>query len=127
MTAFRRKSISWLAIHMSLMLLLITPPAQADSVKDRMAARAPEILKLKAQGLVGENNQGYLEVRGSGGGGAAGLVEAENQDRQLVYKAIAAKTGASAAQVGQRAAAKRAEVAGGGEWLQKSSGEWYRK
>lgn len=127
MTAFRRKSMGWLAIHMALTLLLITPTVQADSVKERMAARASEIVKLKAQGLVGENNQGYLEVRGSGGGETAGLVEAENQDRQLVYKAIAAKTGASPAQVGQRAAAKRAEVAGSGEWLQKSGGEWYRK
>ncbi len=127
MTAFRRKSMGWLFIHMVLMLLFCIPAAQADSVKDRMAARAPEILKLKAQGLVGENNQGYLEVRGSGGGAAVDLVKAENQDRQLVYKAIAAKTGASVAQVGQRAAAKRAQVAGGGEWLQKPGGEWYQK
>jgi uncharacterized protein YdbL (DUF1318 family) len=119
--------MGWFCIHMVLMLLLLIPAAQADSVKERMAARAPEILKLKAQGGVGENNQGYLEVRGSGGGAAADLVKAENQDRQMVYKAIAAKTGASAAQVGQRAAAKRAQVAGGGEWLQKPGGEWYQK
>jgi uncharacterized protein YdbL (DUF1318 family) len=45
----------------------------------------------------------------------------------MVYQAIAAKTGGSVAQVGQRAAAKRARVAGAGEWLQKPSGEWYQK
>lgn len=126
MTASRHKSIGWLATSMAALLLLIIPAAQAGSVKDRMAARAPEILKLKSQGLIGENSQGYLEARGAGGS-AAGLVKAENQDRQMVYKAIAAKTGASAEQVGQRAAAKRAQVAGGGEWLQKPSGEWYQK
>lgn len=127
MTASRRTFIGWLAAGLALAIVLITPAAQAGSVKDRMAARAPEILKLKSQGLVGENNRGFLELRGAGGGQAAGLVEAENKDRRMVYKAIADKTGGSVAQVGRRAAVKRAEVAGDGEWLQKPNGEWYRK
>ncbi len=126
MTASRCKQIGWLAIGVAFLLLVITPAAQAGSVKERMAARAPEILKLKAQGIVGENNQGFLDIRGDGAA-AAGLVDAENKDRQMVYKAIAAKTGGSVAQVGQRAAARRAQVAGAGEWLQKPSGEWYQK
>lgn len=126
MTASKRKFIGGLVMIMAVIFLSIPAAVQAASVKERMAARAPEILKLKSQGIVGENNQGYLEIRGQGGG-AAGLVEAENKDRQKVYQAIAAKTGGSVAQVGQRAAAKRAQVAGSGEWLQKPSGEWYRK
>lgn len=127
MTALRRKSIGWLASGMALMLLLVTPSVQAGSVKDRMAARAPEILKLKTQGLIGENNQGYLALRGPDDGRTAGLVKAENKDRQMVYQAIASKAGGTVEQVGQRAAAKRAQIAGGGEWLQKPGGEWYRK
>ena len=127
MTASRCKQIGWLAIAAALLLLMTTPAVQAGSVKDRMAARAPEVLKLKTQGLIGENNQGYLEIRGDGGGNAAGLVKAENSDRRMVYKAIAAKTGGSVEQVGQRAAVRRAQVAGAGEWLQKPSGEWYQK
>ena len=126
MTAFKRRIIGWLVMSMAAFFLASPAAALAGDVKERMAARAPEILKLKSQGLVGENNQGYLEIRGDGGG-AGGLVEAENKDRQMVYQAIAAKTGGSVAQVGQRAAAKRAQVAGAGEWLQKPSGEWYRK
>ncbi len=125
MTAFNRNIIGWLVMSMAACFLSIPVAAQADSVKERMAARTPEILKLKAQGIVGENNQGYLEIRGDGGG--VGVVDAENKDRQMVYKAIAARTGGSVAQVGQRAAARRAQVAGAGEWLQKPSGEWYRK
>ncbi len=127
MTASRRKFIGWLITSMAVIFLSIPSAAQAGSVKERMAARAPEILKLKSQGLIGENNQGYLEIRGAGDSRAAGLVDAENKDRQMVYKAIAAKTGGSVAQVGQRAAAKRAQVAGDGEWLQRPSGEWFRK
>ncbi len=125
MTAFKRRIIGWLVMSMAAFFLASPVAALAGDVKERMAARAPEILKLKSQGLVGENNQGYLEIRG--GDGAGGLVAAENKDRQMVYQAIAAKTGGSVAQVGQRAAAKRAQVAGAGEWLQKPSGEWYRK
>ncbi len=126
MTAFNRNIIGWLVMSMAAFFLSIPAAAQAGSVKERMAARTPEILKLKAQGIVGENNQGYLEIRGDGGG-AAGVVDAENKDRQMVYKAIAARTGGSVAQVGQRAAVRRAQVAGAGEWLQKPSGEWYQK
>ncbi len=127
MTAFRRNAIGLLALNVAALLLLISPAVQAGSVKERMKARAPAILKLKTQGLVGENNQGYLEVRGAADGNAASLVKAENEDRRMVYKAIAAKTGGSVEQVGQRAAVRRAEVAGGGEWVQKPGGEWYRK
>ena len=127
MTVLRRSAIGILALNLTALLLLITPIAQAGSVKERMKARAPAILNLKTQGLVGENNQGYLEVRGGGGGNAAALVAAENEDRRRVYEAIAAKTGGSVEQVGQRAAARRAEVAGGGEWVQKPGGEWFQK
>ncbi len=126
MTASRRNFIGWLVVSMAVIFLSLPATAAAGSVKDRMAARAPEILKLKSQGIVGENNQGYLEIRGDAGS-AAGLVKAENNDRQMVYKAIAAKTGASVEQVGQRAAARRAQVAGAGEWLQKPGGEWHQK
>jgi hypothetical protein len=114
-------------LKVAALLLLITPAVQAGSVKERMKARAPEILKLKTQGLVGENNQGYLEVRAAANGNAASLVKAENQDRRMVYEAIAAKTGGSVEQVGQRAAAQRAERAGGGEWVQTPSGKWVQK
>lgn len=126
MTVLRRKSIGGLAMGMAVLLLLITTTAQAGSVKDRMAARNPQIVQLKGKGLVGENNQGYLELRGSDST-AAELVKAENKDRQLVYKAIAQKTGGTVEQVGRQVAAKRAERAGQGEWLQKPGGEWYRK
>ena len=127
MKALGRNAIGLLALKVAALLLLITPAVQAGSVKERMKARAPAILKLKTQGLVGENNQGYLEVRGAASGSAASLVKAENQDRRMVYKAIAAKTGGSVEQVGQRAAAQRAGRAGGGEWVQTPSGEWVQK
>lgn len=120
------RCLGCMAMLVLLGLTVVPVGLAADSVKERMAARAPEIVRLKSQGQVGENNQGYLEARGADAAGTA-IVKAENQDRKLVYQAIAAKTGTSPEQVGQRAAAKRVEVAGAGEWLQSPSGDWYQK
>ena len=107
-------------------LIFTSAVLAGDNVKARMEARLPEIVRLKSQGQVGENNHGYLEARGADAAGMA-LVKDENQDRKLVYQAIAAKTGSTPEQVGQRAAAKRVQVAGAGEWLQSPSGDWYQK
>ena len=41
-------------------LLFIAPASYGASVKDRMAARIPEISSLKDKGVVGENNKGRL-------------------------------------------------------------------
>jgi len=125
-THFLVRCLGWIGLLGLLSLTVVPASLAADSVKERMAARAPEIVRLKSQGQVGENNQGYLEARGADAAGAA-IVKDENQDRKLVYQAIAAKTGTTPEKVGQRAAAKRVEVAGKDEWLQSPSGEWYQK
>jgi len=120
------RCLGWIGLVGLLAMFFSSTALAGDSVKARMEARAPEIVRLKSQGQVGEDNQGYLEARGADAAGKA-IVKEENQDRKLVYQAIAAKTGSSPAQVGQRAAAKRAQVAGAGEWLQSPSGDWYQK
>ena len=65
-----------------------------NSVKVRMAQRLPQIDKLKAQGVVGENNRGMMELRG-GDVDAGDAVAAENRDRGIVYAEIARQTGTS--------------------------------
>jgi uncharacterized protein YdbL (DUF1318 family) len=96
------------------------------AVRARMEQRLSKIDDLKAQGVIGENNRGFVEVRG-GGGDAADVVAAENHDREAVYEAIAAKTGSSAAQVGRTRARQIAANSAAGVWLQRDTGEWYRK
>ena len=44
------------------LILSIGSLAWAQDIKSRMRARLPEIVALKAQGAIGENNQGYLTV-----------------------------------------------------------------
>jgi uncharacterized protein YdbL (DUF1318 family) len=91
-----------------------------------MRARLPELVALKAQGIIGENNQGYLTVLKKPSDQQA-LVDAENEDRRKIYTAIAKKQKTTAALVGQRRALQIAEKAEPGTMLQNSSGEWSKR
>ncbi|MFP4347914.1 MAG: YdbL family protein [Desulfococcaceae bacterium] len=107
-------------------LLFLSGPAGARDIKARMKDRLPIINELKAKGIVGENNQGFLEFVG-GQQEKPEVVKAENEDRAVVYAAIAKQQGVSAELVGKRRAAQLRELAKPGEWLQNESGEWYKK
>ena len=106
--------------------LLIATPASAGPLQDRMKARLPEIVALKSKGVIGETYQGYLAFVGQNREGAD-IVAAENEDRKMLYQAIAQKTGATAEQVGRRAALKWKENLGPGEYFQNEDGSWMKK
>jgi uncharacterized protein YdbL (DUF1318 family) len=112
-----------------LSIILITGAsafAGSDKIKARMKERLPVITALKADGVVGENNKGYLEVIGTNKG-KAGVITAENSDRKKVYTAIAKQQGTSVDLVGKRRAKQIAKKAKLGQWIQDQSGKWYRK
>jgi uncharacterized protein len=119
--------ISWpnraLLLAVAAVVLLGGMPAAAQGLKERMAARLPVIDDLKARGIVGENNQGYLEFVGPPE--KAEVVAAENADRRQVYIAIARQTGASPEAVGRQRAAQIARKSMPGVHLQKPDGTWY--
>ncbi len=98
----------------------------SEDVKARMRERLPILVDLKARGVVGENNQGFLELL-KGQTEKQNVVAAENQDRKTIYAQIAKKTGTEIQVVGQRRAIQIAEKAGPGEWLQDGSGNWRQK
>ena len=100
--------------------------AFADDIKTRMKQRLPVIIELKAQGIVGENNAGYLEFIGAKRE-KSDVVAAENNDRKTVYTAIAKQQGTTAEVVGKRRALQIAQKANPGEWLQDASGKWIQK
>lgn len=107
--------------------LAMAGTARAEGVRARMEQRLPALDALKARGVVGENNQGFVESRSDGDAGAAKLVADENQDRATVYANIAEKTGSTAERVGHARARKIAENSAPGVWLQAPDGSWYRK
>lgn len=101
--------------------------ANLDAVKERMQERQPAIAELWKDGLIGENNEGYLEARANLSSGQRDLVEAENRDRRLVYEAIAKRAGSTTEKVAKARAAQIHARAAPGLWLEDSNGTWYKK
>lgn len=116
----------WLVAAVVAGVFLLSSAALCGGIKERMKARLPMIVQLKAAGIVGETNQGLLAFV-TGDKQQQALVDAENEDRQAVYTAIAKQQGATVAVVSQRRALQIAERAKPGEWLQDAVGKWYQK
>ena len=106
--------------------LLMTTSVHSAGIKERMAGRIPAINALKTQGVIGENNKGFLEYR-TGSKPQPQLVADENKDRAKVYGAISKQQGASAALVGERRANMIAQKGKKGQLFQKPDGTWYKK
>ena len=91
-----------------------------------MQERLPIIVALKNEGIIGEDNKGYLSFLGSVRK-KADVVAAENEDRRQVYSAIAKQQGTTVEVVGSLRAKKIAENASPGQWLQNEQGAWIQK
>lgn len=122
----KRKTIFAILPVFVLGILITNAYPSAKEIKQRMIARLPVIKALKGQGIVGENNRGYLQFVGQKKEKEE-VVTAENKDRKLVYQAIAKQQGTTAAVVGQHRAVQITNKAQPGEWLQDASGKWYKK
>jgi uncharacterized protein len=96
-------------------------------ISDRMRERLPVIDSLKTEGRIGENNLGFLAVRGVLNDKENGVVAAENDDRAEVYKMIGERTGNDPVSVGRARADQIAQRSAPGVWLQDQTGRWYRK
>jgi uncharacterized protein len=109
------------------LLIALVPVTRAQSlgeIRSRMEKRVSQVDALKAQGVLGENNRGFLEVRSGDDGGVAA---AENADRGVVYAALAKQTGATPAAVGQARAKQIFAASAKGVWVQAPTGEWLKK
>jgi uncharacterized protein len=122
----QRKRFFFLFSGVMLFLVFCSQAGAANGIKERMAARLPEIAVLKGKGVIGEDNLGYLQFVGAAKEKAE-LVQAENDDRRQVYQAIAKQQGTTVELVGRRRAQQIVEVALPGHWLQDANGSWYKK
>lgn len=104
----------------------VAPAQDLGAVKARMAQRLPQLDGLKAKGVIGENNRGLVEARGSDAAAGA-VISAENADRETVYAALAKQTGSTADQVGRARAKQLAASSAAGVWVQKEDGTWAKK
>jgi uncharacterized protein YdbL (DUF1318 family) len=114
----------------------VTNPA-IRKIIDSRAARLAEVNRYKAQGVLGENNQGLVEVRNLDAvtdlrarAEVQKLVKAENTDREQLYREIAAEKNIDLSQL-PKIQATYAETlranARSGDWIQSPDGSWKQK
>ncbi len=115
------------AVAFSIIMAIVVHGADLAQVKARMMNRRSVVAALLTQQKAGENNQGYLVVRGEMSADEKKALNEENADRKQVYEEIAAKTKATIQIVGAQRASAIAGLAQSGAWLQNASGQWYQK
>jgi len=109
-------------------LLFVTFVFTASAgIKERFAQRLPLINKMKAQGIIGEDNQGLLAPRGKLTPAQTKIINEENADRKKVYAMLARKNKIDAVTVGKLRAKQIAKKSKKGIYLQKADGSWYKK
>lgn len=103
-------------------------PAIQQALEARQA-RYAELRRLKSEGKLGEDNQGFVKAL-SDDGQAQQLAQAENNDRQVIYQAIVEQNrlGADGPALVQAVFAEvQREKAQPGDSIQLPSGEWVKK
>lgn len=91
-----------------------------------MPSWALDLQEAKAQGLVGEQINGYLgAIRPSAEVNA--LVAEVNGKRKSAYQEIAARNGTSVTAVEKLAAKKAIEMTPPGQYVQDASGQWRKR
>jgi hypothetical protein len=120
------KPIKSLLIMTIALSFVFCSAASADSIKQRMKQRLPQILDLKNKGIVGETNTGYLgfvTTRKE----KQDVVAAENEDRKAIYTQIAKQQNVSTQFVQKRRAASLFADATKGHYYQNEAGAWIKK
>ncbi len=107
-------------------VFLVTGTAWSEGIKDRMTKRLPEISDLKAKGIVGESNRGYLGFV-TGKKVKADVVAAENKDRKAIYKHISKQQNVSLDLVEKRRAQILTDRTKKGRFFQNDAGAWKKK
>jgi uncharacterized protein len=122
----RSKKNAVILVLVLMAVLTIAAPVLAQGIKERMKARLPVIAELKIQGIVGENNSGYLgfvtEQKSH-----EDVIAQENQDRKTIYSHIADQQNTQLVVVEKNRALQLAERAAPGTYIQKPDGSWVKK
>lgn len=102
---------------------------EVQSAIESRKARYQALKDYKKQGLIGENNRGYLTAF-SEDGAVKGTIEQENRDRLIIYKSIVEQKGYpkdAISQIEEVSAQEQRDRSEAGEKIQQPSGEWTNK
>ena len=107
-----------------------TPAVQ--KVLNNRKARVHELQALKAKGLIGENNKGFVTILKPSSIQAKekSLVEAENHSRKFIYKTVVTQNNLGdkgLAKVEEDFAKTHSARAMKGDFIQTPSGKWIQK
>ena len=92
------------------------------------SADALTLDEARAQGLIGEQSNGYLGlVPGQSNAAAAALVQQINAKRRAAYQSVADDHGTSLGSVEALAGRKLIGRLGAGQWFQDQGGQWRRR
>lgn len=92
------------------------------------AAQAGPLDEPRAQGLIGERYDGYLEIRTNNpSSDLSALVRTTNRERRTLYEEVARQQNVSVQDVGIIYAAKIFEKSPPGYWFLAPDGTWKRK
>ena len=99
-----------------------------ESALNSRRDRFEQLKALKANGTIGENNKGYVEVV-AGDATAADVVAAENKDRKVIYQTIADQNGLNdeLSTIEKVFADVQRDKASSGDKIQSEDGSWITK
>ena len=105
----------------------MTPEVQ--TALDNRKSRFEKLSALKTQGVIGENNRGYIEALDATDAQAKTLADQENQDRRLIYQTIEKQNNLTNAMdaIEKAFAETQRERANSGEKIQNPDGSWTTK
>jgi uncharacterized protein YdbL (DUF1318 family) len=101
---------------------------EVNSALENRRSRFDQLRDLKSKGIVGETNRGYVKAIESIGD-AESLVQAENDDRKIIYKTIAQQNGLEGAleTIEKVFAQVQRDKAESGDKVQQEDGSWTTK
>lgn len=100
-----------------------------EAAQSRMRQRLVRIGELKLAKVIGETHDGYLAVADAARADAAtqAVVQEENADRTVVYRAVAARAGTDVGLVGVQRALTIREQSVAGLLFRDEAGAWHEK
>jgi uncharacterized protein YdbL (DUF1318 family) len=124
----RRRQLSLgVAVLLATLLTCVVPSGIPFALADAASAKAI-VDAAKAQGVVGEQGDGFLGlVTGSADSNVTAAVAEINSGRAAVYKDAAARSGVTPAAAGQAAAKQIFERIPSGQYYKPVGGGWTRK
>ena len=101
---------------------------EVESALESRRSRYDQLADFKKRGMIGENNQGYVEFL-QGDVDARALAEAENNDRRIIYRTIAEQNDLkdAIATIEKIFAQVQRDKAQPGEKIQQEDGAWTSK